>query len=98
MCLVYVYMFVLMVFDHLRLSSVGVVQVTTRFCTDCVNYRGQSALELAAGADNVPMVQLLLHLGASQRSIGCALTCACLVGSIAVVSILLDAKPVAEGH
>ena len=72
-------------------------QVTTRFCTDCVNYRGQSALELAAGADNVAVVQLLLHLGVSRRSIDCALTRAALVGSIAVVSLLLSAKPVDEG-
>jgi len=71
--------------------------VTTRFCTDCVNYRGQSALELAAGADNVAVVQLLLHLGVSRRSIDCALTRAALVGSIAVVSLLLSAKPVDEG-
>ena len=74
------------------------MQVTTRFCTDCVNYRGQSALELAAGADNVAMIQLLLQLGASRRSIDCALTRAALVGSVAVVSILLDAKHVDEGY
>jgi len=78
--------------------SERLVQVTARFCTDCVNYRGQSALELAAGADNVPMVQLLLHLGASQRSVDCALTCAALVGSVAVVSILLESKPVDQGE
>ena len=74
------------------------MKVTTSFCTDCVNYRGQTALELAAGADNVPMVQLLLHLGVSRRAIDCALTRAALVGSVAVISILLDAKPVTEGQ
>ena len=74
------------------------MQVTTSFCTDCVNYRGQSALELAAGADNVAMVEMLLHLGASRRAVDCALTRAALVGSTAIVSLLLDAKPVAEGE
>ena len=73
-------------------------QVTTRFCTDCVNYRSQTALELAAGADNVPMVQLLLHLGASRRAVDCALTRAAFVGSIAIVSLLLAAQPVDEGE
>jgi len=74
------------------------LQVTTRFCTDCVNYRGQTGLELAAGADNVSMVQLLLHLGASKRAIRCAMTRAALVGSVGVVTLLLDAKPVAQGQ
>jgi len=72
-------------------------QVTTSFCTDCVNYRGQTALELAAGVDNLPMVEMLVHLGATRRAIDCAVTRASLAGSVGVVSLLLDAKPVAEG-
>jgi len=78
--------------------GIRVAQVTTNFCADCVNYRGQSALELAAGADNVPMVEILLHLGSSRRAVDCAITRAALVGSTTVVALLLDAKPVDQGE